>query len=443
MRRRLVISIVSTVLITGLLLGIPLAIFSTLGIRERAQSSAETRAQRTAEILVMRTEQGLPNDAETLTPYTNFNQLTTITFPNGLVEVLGSEQKGQVVTGRGEAGGIQVTVQSTSDSIVSPVRVVANIAIIIVLGMIMALIVSIRRTRRLADMFDEMAADAARIGSGDLRPARRYGMPELDQVADSLDASTHRVSELVRTERDLVADVTHQLRTPLTAIGLRIDEVAEAAERGDIVTARVEVLAAQEQVERLARVIDELVAASRRTDAQVSTFLVDDVLRQQQEEWNPLFAARSRSLSVTTDSSVVAQGAAGPCAQIVATLLENALVHGRGHVSVTVKDSTGLAILEVRDEGPGIDPKLGASVFERNVSGGSGSGLGLSLARALAEHMGGRLELVSQWPTVFGVFLTQVDVDGDELEVPAPDGNEGASSSAKAASAVAGNTQRR
>jgi len=109
--------------------------------------------------------------------------------------------------------------------------------------------------------------------------------------------------------------------------------------------------------------------------------------------------------------------------------------------------------LEVADAGPGVAPHLASSVFERNVSGGSGSGLGLSLARALTEQMGGRLELVSRTPAVFGLFLpcddgADIHVERQIDDQPAVSTVDGSGlvpsgSSARAASTVAGKTQRR
>jgi signal transduction histidine kinase len=91
---------------------------------------------------------------------------------------------------------------------------------------------------------------------------------------------------------------------------------------------------------------------------------------------------------------------------VLATLLENSLVHGGGTVTVSTR-STGISlVVEVTDEGEGVPAELGARIFERSVSGRSSTGLGLALAREIAAADGGRLELVQQKPPVFALFLS-------------------------------------
>jgi signal transduction histidine kinase len=271
-------------------------------------------------------------------------------------------------------------------------------------------------------------------------------MADLDQVADSLDASSVRVAELLRAERGLVADVTHQLRTPLTAIELQLDEVIEAANRSDYASARIGVNAAHEQIDRLRDVISDLLIAARQSEIGEAETDLSFVLSQQEAEWRPLFARVDRSIEVSAPA-VTVRGGDGPLRQIFATLFDNALVHGKGTVSVRVRDTAGLVVVEISDEGSGISPDLAKSMFERNISGGGSSGLGLSVARALIENLGGRLELVNTRPTTFALFLIQRDQDAKDLEsgshtvVEVSEG--GVESSASAASTVSGNTQRR
>src|SRR5699024_9183858 len=146
-------------------------------------------------------------------------------------------------------------------------------------------------------------------------------------------------------------------------------------------------------------------------------------------------------------------GSPGPLTQVIATLIENALVHGEGNTSVKVRRNDHSTVVEVTDEGGGIDPELGASIFERSVSGSSsgtgvglalartlvedtdagagiapalgasilersvsgsasGTGVGLALARTLVEDDGGRLELPTEIPPTFGVFL--ISAPGEE-----------------------------
>jgi signal transduction histidine kinase len=93
-------------------------------------------------------------------------------------------------------------------------------------------------------------------------------------------------------------------------------------------------------------------------------------------------------------------------AQVLATLLDNSLVHGAGMVSITTRSAGGSVVIEVGDEGPGVPAELGQRIFARSVSSAGSTGLGLALARDLATADGGRLELLRGTPPVFAVFLS-------------------------------------
>lgn len=448
-RRRIIVAIVTTVFATALIIAIPLLSFSSLGIRSRANTIAQQEAQDALRVVQYRQSQGLSNDAASLAPYFPQNRLTVITEPDGTTESFGAQPSGPVVTGVSEQGGFRLVITEPINSVVSLTKVALNIIVIIGLAMLVAFLVALRRSRTLTSVLDTLADDAARIGSGDLRPARRYGMADLDQIADSLDASSERVASMAQTDRRLVADVTHQIRTPLTAIELQLDEVLQAIDRADLDSARAGISTAHEQVDRLRSVVVDLLAVSKNLDVASTDVNLREVLMQQEAEWAPIFskhATSGRQLTIE-HSDIVVSGLLGPLQQILATLIDNALVHGEGTVKVSVRDSAGLAVVDVQDEGHSISADLRSSLFERRVTGGEGTGLGLSVARALAEHLGGRLELVSTEPTKFALFLVQRDKDGQELDsltqAVVAEGDPGELSSPRAASSVSGKTQRR
>ena len=90
--------------------------------------------------------------------------------------------------------------------------------------------------RRLGRPVEELAEAAGRLGAGDPRPlGRRYGVADLDQVADGLDTSGRRLSSLLAADRELASDASHQLRTPLTALSMRLEEMIAAADEPDVV----------------------------------------------------------------------------------------------------------------------------------------------------------------------------------------------------------------
>jgi len=102
---------------------------------------------------------------------------------------------------------------------------------------------------------------------------------------------------------------------------------------------------------------------------------------------------------------VTAVGTPGTVAQVLATLIENSLMHGAGLITLRVRPSGTSVVVEVQDQGAGVPPELGNRVFERAVSGRNSTGIGLAVARDLAEADGGRLELLSLKPPVFAIFL--------------------------------------
>ncbi len=111
-------------------------------------------------------------------------------------------------------------------------HLVATITIVLI-GLVLAVVavaVSIRTSRRLTEPINELAAHADRLGSGDLRPSDvRYGISELDRLADSMDASVVRVAALLAEERRVSIDASHQLKTPLTALSLRLGGTGRVA----------------------------------------------------------------------------------------------------------------------------------------------------------------------------------------------------------------------
>src|SRR6516165_9480 len=259
--------------------------------------------------------------------------------------------------------------------------------------------------RRLGRPVEELAEAAGRLAAGDPRPlGRRYGVADLDQVADGLDTSARRLSSLLAADRELAVDASHQLRTPLTALSMRLEEMIAAADDPEVV--REEGSAALTQAERLADVVTQLLSPVRATAASAALTGIDEIVQQQVIEWEPAFRRVQRKLVVIGERGLQAHVTPGGLAQVLATLLDNALMHGGGTVTLQTSQNARSVVIEVRDEGKGVPPELVSRIFERSVSGRpEGTGLGLALARTMAAADGGRVVLVKPKPATFAVFL--------------------------------------
>ena len=233
-----------------------------------------------------------------------------------------------------------------------------------------------------------------------------------------LDASAERIGRMLTAERRLAADASHQLRTPLTALSMRLEEITLT---DDLATVKEEAHIALTQVERLTDVVERLLTNSRdpRNGSAVS-FELDEVIKQQLEEWRPAYRSEGRAVVSSGKRHLHAVGTPGAVAQVLAALIENSLMHGGGTVALRTRVTGNQAVIEVTDEGPGVPADLGARIFERAISGRNSTGIGLAVARDLAEADGGRLEMLQAQPPVFGLFLSRTPVrtpSGDDRPV--------------------------
>lgn len=266
--------------------------------------------------------------------------------------------------------------------------------------------------RQLAQRAEEFGAGGfvvealAQLGPDQQLQPPPSGIAEIDTVSRILDRNHRSLQRALSAERSFAADASHQLRTPLAALLLRLEEISAAPDLGH---ARQEAEIAITQTERLAAVVDDLLHRTRAGHADGGRSVsVDTLLSQLQKEWEPAFDKVGRTLSVRLERGMIVRSSASAISQIFDTLLENALRHGGGAVTVQARRSGPSAVIEVSDEGEGIPRELARRVFVRAVSGGSGggTGLGLSVARETAESFGGRLELVQARPVVFALYVS-------------------------------------
>jgi len=272
---------------------------------------------------------------------------------------------------------------------------------------------------RLARPLERLAATARRLGEGDFAVrAPRAGIPEVDAVARALDATAERLDELVRRERALSVDASHQLRTPLAALRLELEAIEL---RGG---APPEVDAALAQVDRLQATIDTLLALARDDTRRAAPLDLVALVDQAEVRWRGSLTAAGRPLKVRAQSRRRPVANAQVVLEILDVLLDNAARHGAGAVTLTVRELAGWLALEIGDEGAGFrgDPE---AAFARRARGaeGQGHGIGLALARSLAHAEGGRLAVTVAGPhPVVTLFLPAEESGieaGEQAALPA------------------------
>jgi len=261
--------------------------------------------------------------------------------------------------------------------------------------------------RRLTRPVTAFAGAVTRLGDGDFSVrAGRSGIGELDVAAAALDSTASRLGGLLERERAFSADASHQLRTPVTALRVHL----EAADHVPDQAARLAIDDALADVERLERTINDLLRVGRDIPASRSRLDLDVLFHEIEETWHDRLEADGRGLSVSLSADLDPVWAStGAVRQMLDVLVSNAFRHGAGVVTVAAHNIPGGVAVEVSDEGPGVldDPDR---IFVRRDSAERGHGIGLALARSLAEAEGGRLLLRPDGPgATFAVLFSTPD----------------------------------
>ena len=417
MRRRLILSTLAVVLVVVAVFGISLILVESRSIENSARDNVKSEAVQLVSVVESRIVAGEKVSPATMNNAVPHNRHVRIEVPHKKVITLGERPEGKVIqASQTGAHGERITVQQSYGSVQDELgRTLLIILAVALLAVASAAILAVRQAHRVAAPLTDLAETAERLGSGDPRPRhRRYGVPELDRVADVLDGSADRIGRMLTAERRLAADASHQLRTPLTALSMRLEEIIATADTDnpdDRATVKEEATIALAQVERLTDVVQRLLTNSRDPrSASAVGFDLDEVLKQQVEEWKPAYRSEGRAIVRSGKPGLRVVGTPGAVAGVLATLIENSLMHGAGRVALRTRVTGNQVVVEVTDEGPGVDSELGSRVFERTVSGHNSTGLGLAVARDLAEADGGRLELLQHHPPVFALFLSRESV---------------------------------
>jgi signal transduction histidine kinase len=281
-----------------------------------------------------------------------------------------------------------------------PGDVMARLAIIAVTAIAAAALLAGVQARQLARPLERLARSASRVGDGDFSAAalQPSGISEIDDISRALRLSANRVDRMLESERGFTADATHQLRTGLTGIAMRL----ELLERDDDPAVAAEASAALTQTHELNAALDELLTVARRGSTGERTEIdLTTLVDHQVADWQHRFAEKRRQVVVTTGRVTPVVATPGLVGQVINILIDNALKHGRGTVAILVQDDT----VTIEDEGPGIPETQATTMFDRPTDHRAAHGRGLALARRLAESDGGRLELTQLHPPTFRLTL--------------------------------------
>jgi signal transduction histidine kinase len=250
----------------------------------------------------------------------------------------------------------------------------------------------------LAQPLRSLAGTAGRLGQGDLSArAEATGPPDVVAVAVELNRMAAELTALLDAQREFVANASHQMRTPLTGLRLRLEALAAGPPPDP------EAELALREVDRMSDLVADLLVLARAgvPPRSVSSSDLAEQARAAADRWRPVAEDREQTFALEAPGAPVVVGAdPSDIAIVLDNLIENAIVYSPSGatVSVTVSQNGG-GIVRVEDDGPGIDPSEANRVFDRFFRGRAGSGvpggtgLGLTIVHDLAARWSGSVEL--------------------------------------------------
>jgi len=301
-----------------------------------------------------------------------------------------------VASGAHVYGAVRLTV--FNDDVEAQVRKMwISLGLVVIVAVGATAVVALAVARSVTRPISRLNDTASRIAEGDLsaRADIAEAPPELAELASTFDDMAARVESLVASQRDFVADASHQLRTPLTALRLKLENLEagasaeELAALGDVVV----------EVERLSLLVDQLLELSREGGATVVPVDVGDIVSQRFSLWEPVARERDIAFEMHVDDNARYEAVAMPGAleQILDNLIDNAVRYTPEGCAVAISafvDSGGGCRIEVADSGPGVPQEDLDRLFDRFWRGDSeepGTGLGLAIVSHLVAHSGGTI----------------------------------------------------
>ena len=293
-------------------------------------------------------------------------------------------------------GAVRIT-QSVAAVHAAVGRVELGLALIGAIVLALGLAVGVVIARQVARPLARLEGVATRVAGGDLRARGAIeGSREQRSLGNSFNEMADRVERLLGSQRAFVADASHQLRTPLTGLRLRIEEARAA---GVSSSAATELDAGVAEVDRLAQIVEELMVLSRAGERELpgERLELGAVIERALGRWRAAAAEREIALEAQEPVGGDVWCAAVDVDRALDVLVENAVRYAPRGSRVTLAGVPGR--IEVRDRGPGLTPEEGESIFARfhrgsaGLAGPPGSGLGLAIARELAREWGGDVTL--------------------------------------------------
>src|SRR5438132_1327799 len=330
MRQRLVLSTVAVALGALLVLGLPLVFFVDRLARAEATAIVRRQAEGIATGLANEIAAGRVVTAEVLAAAVPPGDHLVLRTEGGTVVSAGEiRARGVVAVDVSAIGGITLRLETSDEFVRAKVRQ-AWLALggLGALGLAVAAGLAGLQARRLAAPLDDLARAAERLGAGDFSAtAPRSGLEEIDTIAAALDSSAARIATLVQSEREFSANASHQLRSALTSLRLRLESLAAA----DDPTVAGEAARALEQAERLSDTVAELLRLARTGRADdAQTFDLAVLASAHLRDLAPRFEVEQRATALVAPQPVRVRAAAGAVGQALDVLLDNALPHGGG-----------------------------------------------------------------------------------------------------------------
>jgi two-component system, OmpR family, sensor kinase len=304
-----------------------------------------------------------------------------------------------VFSGGRVVGAVRLT--QSVDAVNAAVRRTAlGIAAVGIAVLIAAFFAAFLLARQITRPIERLGAAADRIASGDLDArAPVEGSREQRSLARSFNVMTDRLSRALHAQTQFVADASHQLRTPLTGLRLRLEE---AGATGDPAEARHHLDAGLEELDRMSHTIDDLLLLSRTGEREGQGEEVDlaEAVLDARRRWARTAAARDIALEAEPDGAGTIWASRADVDRAVDAVLENAIVYTPSGGRVLVRGTRDA--VEVVDDGPGLAPGEEDEVFARfrrgtaGRGGAPGTGLGLPIARELMRAWGGDARLATR-----------------------------------------------